>query len=62
MYEEYSNALRKFCEEQGDLFIDPNPYIKSILDVYPHSRYMLDYVHPNATDGVNLYSEAVLSY
>ena len=62
MYEEYSNALRGFCEEQGDLFIDPNPYIKSILDVYPHSRYMLDYVHPNATDGVNLYSEAVLSY
>ncbi|MGN1064507.1 MAG: hypothetical protein ACI4QC_03765 [Thermoguttaceae bacterium] len=32
MFEEYSNALRKFCEEQGDLFIDPNPYIKSILD------------------------------
>ena len=60
LYDEYATALRATCDANGDLFLDPNPYIRSRLDERPHSEFMLDYVHPNATSGVRLYSEAAL--
>lgn len=59
---EYTNALKEFCEKTGDIFVNPNPYIKNVLAHYPHERYLIDAIHPNASEGVMLYSEAVCKY
>ena len=60
MNEEYSKALAEYCREQGFLFIDPNSHINSILRLYPDSRYLVDFIHPNSMNGIQLYSESVL--
>lgn len=60
--QEYSNALGEFCETNGYLFVDANPYIESVLSREPESSYLEDWIHPNALHGIYLYSEAVLSY
>ena len=60
MNEEYSTALEKYCSENSFMYINANPYIKDILTVYPDRDYLLDHIHPNASKGVVLYSEAVL--
>ena len=56
----YSDALKAWCASTGDAFINPNSYIKSALNLRPQEDYLTDYIHPNATAGVKLYSEAVL--
>ncbi len=58
--EAYSDALRSFCEAEGDTYIDPNPYIASRLLTKPQSYYLLDWIHPNRTHGVEMYCDAVL--
>ena len=60
MNAEYSSALKAMCEANGDLFIDPQEYISERLKVEPRSKYMRDAIHPNATEGVKLYAEAVM--
>lgn len=60
--EEYSAALRDYCGENQIGFIDPNPYIRELLDRNPDSVFLLDHIHPNAGKGVLMYSEAVLLY
>jgi hypothetical protein len=60
MNEEYSTALEKYCSENSFMYINANPYKKDILTVYPDRDYLLDHIHPNASKGVVLYSEAVL--
>ena len=57
----YTDALKHWCAEQGELFIDANPYIDARLKVFPVKNYLVDFIHPNADKGVELYSEAVLS-
>lgn len=57
---QYSEALKNFCETSGDAFINPNSYIKSVLNRRPHRDYLKDWIHPTADKGVILYSEAVL--
>ncbi len=59
---EFSDALGKYCRERSLVFIDPNPYIENLLTNSPDSRYLLDHIHPNASDGVAEYSKAVLYY
>ncbi len=61
MNNEYSAALKSWCEAQDDVFIDANDYIKTRLNKFLHSDYLTDYIHPNANAGVILYSKAVLS-
>lgn len=56
----YAEILKSWCAVTGDLFINPNPYIKSVLDCRPHKDYLIDWIHPNAGNGVALYSEAVM--
>lgn len=58
----YSETLRAWCKKNNDIYVNPNKYIKSILDKYPNSDYLLDAIHPNGSSGVRLYSEAVLRY
>lgn len=58
--EEYSAALKKYCSEYSFTCINANPYIRNILSVSTERTYLLDHIHPNATRGVRMYSEAVL--
>lgn len=55
--ESYSEALAEFA---GEYFIDPSGYIDSTVSRLPRADYLLDYMHPNASSGVRLYSEAVI--
>ena len=57
---QYSEALEQFCEEHGDHYIDPNPYIEDAVMHAPQTDYLLDWIHPNVRQGVELYSEAVI--
>ena len=60
MTDEYTEALKLWTMETGDLFVDANAYLRQYLERYPQSDYLIDYIHPNATKGVELYSEAFL--
>lgn len=58
-FEEYANILKHFCDKNNYLYINPNPYIfNNIKNNY--SKYMLDQIHPNDKNGIELYSEAIL--
>ena len=59
--EAYSAALDIYCKEHRFGFINANPYIRDTLTVTPDRTYLLDHIHPNATTGVRMYSEAVLT-
>ncbi len=62
MLAEYTAALKEFCNAQGHIFVDPATELKRILNLFPPSDYLIDYIHPNANKGLTLYSGAVLSY
>lgn len=59
---EFSEVLEQMCELSGDHYIDPNPYIDSVISHNPQSDYLLDWIHPNIRQGLPLYCEAVLLY
>lgn len=56
----YTEALSQFASDNGDIFIDPNPYIDNVVGRVRQADYILDWIHPNVTNGVELYSEAVI--
>lgn len=58
--EEYTNALEDYCSKNSFAFINANNDIKHILYHVPERKYLLDHIHPNANEGVIMYSEAVL--
>ena len=60
MNRQYSDALRKYCAENDVIYINANPYIEETFKATPASRFLVDYIHPNAGEGVRLYSMAVL--
>ena len=60
MNDEYSAALKVMCAGNGDVFIDPEAHILRRLLIEPRSKYLRDAIHPNATEGVKLYAEAVM--
>jgi len=57
---EYSKALEDWVKNNKDIYVDPNDYINSYINVYSQSKYLIDYIHPNSLDGVQLYSKAFL--
>ena len=57
---EYSDALEKYCADNSFMYINANGYIRGVLTVSPDKTYLLDHIHPNASKGVVMYSEAVL--
>ena len=59
--EEYSSALSDYSKKSGDIFINPNEYIKQKLYENSDRKYLLDHIHPNSAEGVIMYCEAVLS-
>ena len=60
MNKAYSQALDAYCTEENFLFVNPNERINSMLRLYPDSKYLVDFIHPNSTEGIRLYSESVL--
>ncbi|HCJ40635.1 SGNH/GDSL hydrolase family protein [uncultured Ruminococcus sp.] len=60
--DEYSAALEKWCSENSCGYINANAHIREKLAVTPDRTYLLDHIHPNASDGVVMYSEAALKY
>ena len=57
---EYSASLEQYCKDNSLMFVNANPYIRNVLSVKTDRTYLLDHIHPNASKGVKLYSEAVL--
>lgn len=60
MNKAYSQALAAYCADEEFLFVNPNERINSMLRLYPDSKYLVDFIHPNSTEGIQLYSESVL--
>ena len=60
LYEEYAAALEHYCIKEGCLYIDPNPYIRQAIrdDHMYRAKYMRDHIHPNADQGIQLFSRA----
>jgi len=56
---EYSQALQQYCNQEGFCFIDPNPSIYGTF--LKTTGYLLDHIHPNANEGIRLYSTAVIT-
>lgn len=56
----FSDALKEYCNENNYGYINANPYIADKLNKVPNKNYLLDHIHPNSTEGVKMYSEAVL--
>lgn len=59
-YRAYTAALKSWCEETGDGFIDATDYIARRFAESSPEVYLVDFIHPNAGAGVRLYAEAVL--
>ena len=57
---EYSFALEEYCREHSVGYINANQEIQAELLTSPDRKYLLDHIHPNSTNGVVMYSEAVL--
>ena len=60
LYDEYSFSLKEYCEKNNFTFINPNLYLETILNENSKKKYLIDFIHPNDNEGIELYSEAVL--
>jgi lysophospholipase L1-like esterase len=56
----FGKALEKWCDETGHIFIDPEPVIILEMSEKGSAVFTKDGLHPNAENGVSLYSYAVL--
>lgn len=60
-YDSYSRALEKYCEENGYIFSNPNPYIGRERSKRYWACCMKDHIHPDAKSGIRLYAQGVLN-
>lgn len=65
LYREYTDALELYCDNNGHLFIDPNPLIfDNMLTPYARTvggnEILKDFIHPNAFDGIAAYCNAAV--
>lgn len=60
LYEGYATALEQYCLEHGCLYINPNTYIHEAVhnDHMNRGKYFKDHIHPNADQGIELFSRA----
>lgn len=56
----FRNALQEMCTGSGYQYINPDPIIISVFNEEGAGKYMHNTLHPNAPQGVGLYSYAVL--
>lgn len=57
---QFRSALSEWCGSNGYVCLDPAPYIFQVMEKDGASKYMLNSFHPNAPEGVGLFSYAVL--
>lgn len=62
MIKEYGEALESYSDKNGFLFNSANEAIYEELLNSSSEKYLLDHIHPNAGEGIGLYSEKVISY
>lgn len=60
LYHAYTKALAAYCQNEGIVFVDPNPIVEGILRKAEGMGVMVDYIHPGAAIGVHLYSKACM--
>ncbi len=58
--DEFSNAMKAWCDGESRICIDPFDTIMSVLNEVDVSVYMYNDYHPNAPEGIGLYSYAVM--
>ena len=60
LYEEYATALEQYCLEHECLYINPNNFIQESVqnDHMNRAKYFKDHIHPNADQGIQLFSKA----
>ena len=56
----FRSALAQTCIAKGYGYINPDPAIQSVIADEGSDKYMFNDFHPNAPDGIGLYSYAVL--
>ena len=56
----FRSALAQTCIAKGYGYINPDPAIQSVIADEGSDKYMFNDFHPNASDGIGLYSYAVL--
>lgn len=57
----YGKALEHWCDKAGRTCIDPEPVIMQVMTEKGSDVFTKDGLHPNAENGVSLYSYAVLT-
>ena len=57
LYNIYNDELKKLSNAY---YVDPNPYIKKVINHNNEEDYLIDGVHPNSGEGIKLYSFAVM--
>ena len=60
MLVKYREALKTYADGKQYLYIDPNPEIDKVLRSEYAPKYLMDHIHPNADQGIRLYSLKVL--
>ncbi|MGN0993171.1 MAG: CapA family protein [Bacilli bacterium] len=58
--DDYSSALESYALDNNFIYIDANNYIEKFFDEHNAFDYYVDYIHPNSSKGIELYSYAVV--
>ena len=58
--DQFRNALKEWCADTDYRYINPDPVIQSVIAEEGSDKYMYNDFHPNAPEGVGLFSYAVL--
>lgn len=60
LYKTYTDALKSVADDNGCMFVNPNPQIWNRIRLGCQKQYLVDWIHPNAADGIRLFSEAFI--
>lgn len=62
LYKAYDEALHNYSLRIKAVYVNPNPYISKLLKDKPSYRedVFLDHIHPNADQGIRVFSEACI--
>jgi len=58
MMKKYSSSLERYSKINNYTFIDPNEYLEKFI-IGKKKKYMVDFIHPNNKDGIELYCESI---
>lgn len=60
LYQAYTASLEEIAKNRECLFVDPNLSIWNKIYSGCQSQYLVDWIHPNAADGICLFSKAFI--